>query len=46
VPDNTYDVTDTSNYVPPFKRLAANLKVGEVGYCESDFGFHILKRIE
>jgi parvulin-like peptidyl-prolyl isomerase len=46
VQDNTYDVTDVSNFVKPFKRLAADLKVGEVGYCESQFGFHILKRIE
>ena len=44
--ENVYDVSKTSNDVRPFKRLASELDVGEVGYCETDFGFHILKRIE
>ncbi len=46
VPDNTYDVDESPKFVKPFTRLASELKVGEVGYCESKFGFHILKRIE
>lgn len=46
VPDNTYDVDESPKFVKPFTRLASELKVGEVGYCESKFGFHILKRVE
>jgi hypothetical protein len=29
-----------------FRQLSLRLKVGEWGVCESDFGFHIIKRVE
>jgi parvulin-like peptidyl-prolyl isomerase len=29
-----------------FRQLGLRLKVGEIGVVESDFGFHIIKRVE
>lgn len=47
VPDNVYDVREPgSQFVKSFTRKASQLEVGEIGYAESQFGFHILKRIE
>jgi parvulin-like peptidyl-prolyl isomerase len=28
-----------------FRQLSLRLRVGEIGVCQSDFGFHIIKRI-
>ncbi|HUJ57908.1 MAG TPA: peptidylprolyl isomerase [Kofleriaceae bacterium] len=42
----SYDVTPDSQFVPPFKNLSLRLKVGEVGVVKSNFGLHIIKRIE
>lgn len=42
----TYDVTPDAGLVPPFKNLSLRLKVGEVGVVKTDFGLHIIKRIE
>lgn len=41
-----YPVTPDAQLVIEFKNLGLKLKVGEVGVVESDFGFHIMKRIE
>ncbi|HEU4729592.1 MAG TPA: peptidylprolyl isomerase [Kofleriaceae bacterium] len=43
---NSYDVTPTAGLVAPFKNLALRLKVGEVGVVRSDFGMHIIQRVE
>jgi parvulin-like peptidyl-prolyl isomerase len=41
-----YDVTPDAGFVPPFKALSLRLNVGEVGVVKTDFGMHIIKRIE
>jgi parvulin-like peptidyl-prolyl isomerase len=41
-----YDVTPDAGLVPPFKNLSLRLKVGEVGVVKSDFGIHIIQRVE
>lgn len=41
-----YTVTPDAGLVIEFRLLALRLKVGELGVCESDFGFHIIKRLE
>jgi parvulin-like peptidyl-prolyl isomerase len=40
------DVTPETNFTPPFKNMALRLKVGEVGTVKTDFGIHIIQRIE
>ena len=42
----SYDVTPTAGLVPPFKNLSLRLKVGEVGVVKSDYGIHIIQRVE
>jgi parvulin-like peptidyl-prolyl isomerase len=42
----SYDVTPTAGLVQPFKDLSLRLKVGEVGVVKSDFGIHIIQRVE
>jgi len=42
----SYDVTPTAGLVAPFKNLSLRLKVGEVGVVKTDFGIHIIKRVE
>ncbi|HET9625354.1 MAG TPA: peptidylprolyl isomerase [Kofleriaceae bacterium] len=41
-----YDVTPAAGMVAPFKNLSLRLKVKEVGVVKSDFGIHIIQRIE
>ncbi len=41
-----YTVTPDAQLVIEFKQLGLRLKVGEVGVVQSDYGFHIMKRIE
>jgi parvulin-like peptidyl-prolyl isomerase len=41
-----YEVTPTAGMVPPFTNLSLRLKVGEVGVVKTDFGIHIIKRVE
>ncbi|MEO6771942.1 MAG: peptidylprolyl isomerase [Kofleriaceae bacterium] len=41
-----YDVTPDTKFVAPFKNLALRLKLNEVGVVKSDFGIHIIKRVE
>jgi hypothetical protein len=41
-----YAVRPDAQLVIEFRQLSLRLKVGEIGVCQSDFGFHIVKRIE
>lgn len=41
-----YPVSPDAQLVIEFKQLALRLNVGEVGVVESDYGFHIMKRVE
>jgi parvulin-like peptidyl-prolyl isomerase len=41
-----YDVTPDAGLVEPFKNLSLRLKVGEVGVVRTDFGIHIIQRVE
>ena len=41
-----YAVAPDASLVIEFKQLGLRLKVGEVGVVQSDYGFHIMKRIE
>lgn len=41
-----YDVTPDAGLVPPFKNLSLRLKVGEVGVVKTDYGIHIIQRVE
>jgi parvulin-like peptidyl-prolyl isomerase len=42
----SYDVTPDAGLVPPFKALSLRLKVGEVGVVKTDFGIHIIQRVD
>lgn len=46
VPDTVFEVNPAANLVEPFKKLAAKLAVGGIDSCDSQFGLHIVKRIE
>ncbi len=46
VADNVYDVNPASGFVEPFVKLAGRLNVNEMDTCETDFGIHIMKRVE
>jgi parvulin-like peptidyl-prolyl isomerase len=39
-------VSPDAQLVIEFRQLSLRLNVDEVGVCQSDFGFHIIKRIE
>jgi PPIC-type PPIASE domain len=41
-----YPVRPDAQLVIEFRQLSLRLKVSEIGVCESDFGFHIIKRVE
>jgi parvulin-like peptidyl-prolyl isomerase len=41
-----YDVTPDAGLVEPFKNLSLRLNVGEVGVVKTDFGIHIIQRVE
>ena len=41
-----YDVSPDAELVIEFKQLGLRLNVGEFGVVESDYGFHIMKRVE
>ncbi|HTJ46964.1 MAG TPA: peptidylprolyl isomerase [Kofleriaceae bacterium] len=43
---DSYDVTPDAGLVEPFKNLSLRLKVGEVGVVKTDFGIHIIQRVE
>jgi parvulin-like peptidyl-prolyl isomerase len=42
----SYEVTPSANLVFEFKRLGLRLRVGEAGLVKSEFGWHVMKRIE
>ncbi len=42
----SYEVRPDSQLVFEFKRLGLRLKVGEAGLVRSQFGWHVMKRIE
>ena len=42
----TYDVQPSAELVIEFKQLGLRLNVGEIGVVQSDYGFHIMKRLE
>ena len=42
----SYDATPDAGLVAPFKNLSLRLKVGEVGVVKTDFGIHIIQRVE
>jgi hypothetical protein len=42
---HVFTVTPGAQLVIEFRQLALRLKVGEVGVCQSDYGFHIMKRL-
>ena len=41
-----YPVSPDASLVIEFKQLGLRLKVGEIGVIQSDYGFHIMKRVE
>lgn len=41
-----YDVTPDAGLVQPFKDLGLRLQVGEVGAVKTQFGIHIIQRVE
>jgi hypothetical protein len=45
-PHNTYTANANSPFVKPFKDLALQLGVGQIDWCESVFGYHIIKRVK
>ena len=40
-----FTVTPDAQLVIEFRQLSLRLRPGEIGVCQSDFGFHIIKRI-
>jgi parvulin-like peptidyl-prolyl isomerase len=42
----SYDVSPDASLVEPFKNLSLRLKVGEVGVVKTQFGIHIIQRVE
>jgi parvulin-like peptidyl-prolyl isomerase len=42
----SYDVTPDAGMVAPFKDLSLRLKVNEVGVVKTQFGIHIIQRVE
>lgn len=41
-----YEVTPDAGLVAPFKDLSLRLKIGEIGVVKTEFGIHIIKRVE
>jgi hypothetical protein len=41
-----FTVTPDAQLVIEFRQLSLRLHPGEIGVCQSDFGFHIIKRID
>ncbi|MBZ0136224.1 MAG: peptidyl-prolyl cis-trans isomerase [Planctomycetes bacterium] len=47
VPDAKYTVEQERRiFVKPFQDMALSLGKGQIDWCESEFGYHIIKRIE
>jgi parvulin-like peptidyl-prolyl isomerase len=43
---DAYPVTPDAGLVEPFKKLSLRLKVGEIGVVRTQFGMHVIKRVE
>lgn len=43
--NSTFTVTPDAGLVIEFRQLSLRLRPGEIGVCQSDFGFHIIKRV-
>jgi parvulin-like peptidyl-prolyl isomerase len=43
---DAYDVSPAAQFVFEFKRLSLRLNVGEAGLVLTEFGWHIIKRVE
>ncbi|MGN6109891.1 MAG: peptidylprolyl isomerase [Kofleriaceae bacterium] len=43
---NAYDATPDAGLVTPFKELSLRLKLNEVGVVKTQFGIHIIQRVE
>lgn len=41
----SFQVSPSARLVIEFKQLSMRLNVDEIGVCQSDFGFHIIKRL-
>lgn len=41
-----YDVSPDASLVIEFKLLGLRLRIGEVGVVQSDYGFHVMTRVE
>ena len=41
-----YPVTPNASLVIEFRQVSLRLRPGEIGVCQSEFGFHIVKRID
>lgn len=44
--DRPITVSPSAELVIEFKQLALRLNIGEIGVCQSDYGFHIIKRYQ
>ncbi len=44
--NRAFTVTPDAQLVIEFRQLSLRLNVGEYGVCQSDFGFHIIKRYQ
>jgi parvulin-like peptidyl-prolyl isomerase len=42
----SYDATPDAGLVEPFKKLSLRLKPGEVGVVKTEFGYHIIQRVD
>lgn len=42
----SFHVSPSAGLVIEFKQLSSRLDVGEIGVCQSQFGFHIIKRVK
>jgi PPIC-type PPIASE domain len=42
---HAFTVTPDAQLVIEFRQLSLRLRSGEIGVCQSDFGFHIIKRL-
>jgi hypothetical protein len=43
---DSYEVTPDARLVPEFKQLGLRLQVGEAGLVQTQFGWHIIQRVE
>ena len=41
-----YTITEAARFVPEFKKLGLRLKVKEVGIVRTDYGYHVIERVE